>query len=344
MISIRKNWLFAILLGFLGPAGFLSASDDELKLETILPGSEYERFIEESRYRNRIRILRRAMEHKLQQLDIFLQHAEPEHMLRLLSEVGVLADAALEESEKEEDQGELRHREVKRLEIMLRKTIDDLERMQLAFSFDERRPFEETREKLIELRTRLLSQLFGEALIESEGRAAPLPIAHGFAPSRAVGAQGLEVIDRFTLEEFEKVQDARKITDRVKVLMEIASDRLEEIERRRQEQEWTQKDPNPLEYFTYPDLLHAYSRALNSAMVNIDEQATRSMATEKDIRKALEELNRKVQQFLPQLNGLEEFVREREVGELTRKYRDAVKATETAFQGSLYGLGAPVEP
>lgn len=344
MIPIGMNLILAILFGFLGPAGATSAGEEEMNLEMVLPGSEYERFVGESRYRNRIRILRRAMEHKLQQLDVFLEHAEREHMLRLLSEVRVLCDAAFEESENEENARELRHREVKRLEIMLRKTIDDLERMQLVFTFDERQPFEETRDKLIELRARLLSQIFGEAISEADAGDPLLPIAYGFVPSSAVRGQGLEAIDRFTLEEFEKVQDARKITKRVEVLMEIAADRLEEIERRLQEREWNQKDPNPLEYFTYPDLLHAYSRALNSAMVNIDEQATRNMATQKDIHKSLEELNRKVQQFLPQLKALEGFVREREVGELTRKYRDAVKATETAFQGSVYGLGAPVEP
>jgi hypothetical protein len=116
---------------------------------------------------------------------------------------------------------------------------------------------------------------------------------------------------------------------------------LDEIERRVEGREWKEDDPNPLEFFTYIDLLHAYTRAIEGVMINIDDKATSGMVEEGDIRKSLKKLSKKIEKFIPRLDALKNLVIERRDEELGEKLLAAMDSSDTARKGAQYGLGAP---
>jgi hypothetical protein len=127
------------------------------------------------------------------------------------------------------------------------------------------------------------------------------------------------------------------------VFLKIATARLDEIDRRREGREWDEEEPNPLEFYTYEDLLHGYDRAINGIMTNIDEKARTNAAKEKDIRKALKNLKENIDKFIPRLQALEDLVREQKDLAFYKQYREALRSSDIARKGALYGLGAPEE-
>ena len=104
-----------------------------------------------------------------------------------------------------------------------------------------------------------------------------------------------------------------------------------------------EEEENPLEFHTYWDMVHAYWRAIDGIMINIDEKAIYKTASEKDIRKSLEKLNKKIQEFIPQLEPIKQLAIERKDEALYRELEKAQEISVVAQKGSLYGLGAPAE-
>ena len=149
--------------------------------------------------------------------------------------------------------------------------------------------------------------------------------------------------DQFTDAEFELLRDAQELKPRVKVFLEIAEARLDEIERRTAGIEWEKEDPNPLEFYIYAQLVRAYQRSLQGIMINIDEKASYKSATEKDIKKSLELLNSRIQTFVPRLEPVKKLAEDRQNEDLYLEWREAWKASQKALQGSQFGLGAPAE-
>ncbi len=90
-------------------------------------------------------------------------------------------------------------------------------------------------------------------------------------------------------------------------------------------------------------MIHAYERALSSTMVNIDEKVKYKLATEKDVRKSLEKLNKKINEFAPRLAPIKELALKNKDEVLYREVTRAEKTTEIARKGSAFGLGAPVQ-
>ena len=129
----------------------------------------------------------------------------------------------------------------------------------------------------------------------------------------------------------------------MEVFLEIAEARLVEIERRMQKQEWEQDKPNPLEYYTYAQMMHAYWKALEGIMINIDEKAKYKLAEPKEIKKSLRALNKQIQQFVPRLEPVRQLSIDLKDEELYNEVRKGMRASETAQRGSQMGLGAPVE-
>lgn len=325
-------------------------------LESLLGSNQYRNYNGKDRYRDRIEILRKAFESKAAILDSQVKAQRFDFALELLRHMRDLAHYVTEESLKEEDASELRHREVKRLEIELRRLTERINDYSLLIPFDEREPFEQTSTRLEELRNLLLKQIFGEVFTPLQGssqrshRQTIVPAAlsfnssspRHFAPSSAAGVQrGLAGLDRFTEEEFEKVQLAQELEKRVEVFLEIAEKRLDEIERREAGEEWDKDEPNPLEFYTYEDMLFGYSRALRGVMVNIDERARGRGAEDKEIRKSLEKLSDKIAEFVPRLEKIKKIAIERKDERLARQWKEAAKTSEQARKGALYGLGVP---
>lgn len=315
-------------------------------LEEVLTSKELGDYRRKRDYEDRMEIFRKALDQRARVLRSQIRERQIQPALELLENIQALSRHALQDSLQEKDPKRLRDKEVKRLEIRIRRLVESLNDLSLSVPFEYREEFEQTRTILKELRNRLLKQLFGDAL----GRRVPagkLPGAEarglGFAPaSAAPPAQTLLTGDRFTDEEFTKIQEAQELVKRVEVLLEICEARFQEIQRRQEGKEWDTKDPNPLEFHTYNDMIYAYERALESIMINIDEKHKYRTASSKDVRKSLEKLNEKVQEFIPRLQALQEWAKEQRDEGLYRQIQKALKASEIALKGSQYGLGAPV--
>lgn len=332
-----------VLLTFVVLGLVQTPTAEELSLEEVLSARQLRKYRGEDKYHDRIKILREDFEDTGRRLGPLTREADLAPAYRALHELEALSRFVGEESAREENAKELRHKEVKRLEIVVRKLLEELDDLKLVVSFREREPYEHTEQVLTELRTILLQQLFEGGLGTVGGGMSAAPFSAGWESSslQTNRLEALTGLDRFTLEEFDKIRRHRKIVKRTEAFLEICRNRLDEIERRRANIAWDKEEPNPLELHTYADLLHAYVRALNSSMVNIDEKASQKDEEEKEIRKALEKLLEATREFGPRLEPLAELVRERRDEELGRKLRQAMKATSQAQKGAAFGLGAP---
>ena len=67
-------------------------------------------------------------------------------------------------------------------------------------------------------------------------------------------------------------------------------------------------------------MFFAYTRALDAVMSNIDDKAEMQTASEKDIKKALKELEKKVSKFIPRLEALEDLIRSQKDEALAEQY------------------------
>ena len=90
-------------------------------------------------------------------------------------------------------------------------------------------------------------------------------------------------------------------------------------------------------------MVHAYRRAIDGILINIDEKAIYKTASEEDIRKSLEKLNKKIQEFIPRLEPIQQLAIDRKDEALYREWEEAQEISIVAQKGSLYGLGAPAQ-
>lgn len=345
--------------------GQSSSGDVTLRLSDILSSSEFREYERKSGYPNRMDLFEKVFDRRGNLLKRYVDRQEIEKAFELLIELQALAQIVEGESSNAKGVKDLQSRQVRKLEIQLRRLVETINALSVAVPFEYRKNFEETVEFLERLRDSLLRQIFGTALGEPTNngeafentdeevggslrklKAAPavsFALSGGEAvlaappPSPAV----LQTADRFTDEEYQKIQLNQELEKRVDVLLEIAESRLQEIRRRIEKKEWDKKEPNPLEFHTYWDMVHAYRRAIDTIMINIDEKAIYKTASEKDVRKSLEKLNEKIQTFLPQLKSFEQLAVELKDEDLYRELAQAQETSEIAEQGSLYGLGAP---
>ena len=317
---------------------------EEVTLENILPPSTLSRY-QKSDYPGQLKIIRSAIQSTSNRLKIQVTRKDRPGFLASLNELEILSEEAFARSSEISSEKMLRHREVKRMEIFLRKEIDLLEDLKLEVPYDIRNSFQPPKESMDKLRNKLFLQLF-ESAREFKTDLGPgafnfsgaNPVAALPARSAPAPAQGLHDIDRFTEEEFSSVQYARKLDDRIEVLLEIAESRIDEIDRRRKEEEWTEEEPNPLEFYTYEDLIHAYSRALEAAMHSIDEHYERVLSPLDEIESALKDLRKGSGTFQKRLEEMEPLIRETGSLDLAMKLRTALKFTSTALEGTESGL------
>ena len=332
-----------VLLVFCIALGSVSAQADKpeipterLPLEEILPNKTLLKYKEEQKYHNRIKILRKVLEANSRALVRHIEVRDIANAYRTLAALRGLAFHALQDSLEEENRKELRHKEVKRLEIWLRKTEEDLDDLKLEVLLENRPQFEETNRVLEELREQLLRQLFGQALGTRPDNG--MAFHSGHSAMVLALAQGLWDRDKFTEEEFTQIQLAQKLVKRVEAFLQIAENRLVEIERRLEGKAWDEEEPNPLELFTYEDLLFAYTRAIEGIMINIDEKASSGMEPEEEIRKALKKLDKAIKEFIPRLDPLKQLVIDRRDERLGEKLMEAMKASDLAKKGAELGL------
>jgi hypothetical protein len=315
-----------------------------LPLDEVLSKKRLTEYYSKTKYRDRLKVLREALEVRTKRLPPLIDQRNLATIYRSLGEMRTICAQAMEISAEEANEKERRHKEVKKLEIVLRKLGEILDDTKMEVPLENRVPFDQTKQGIEELREQLLRQLFGKALGTSTSDSFQF-ISGGIATASATARspQGLWDLDKFTEEEFSEIQEAQELPKRVEVLLAIAETRFEEIDRRREGLEWEEEEPNPLEFHTYEEMFFAYTRALETIMSNIDDKAEMQTASEKDIKKALKELEKKVSKFIPRLESLEGLIRSQKDEALAEQYLEALETSEIAHKGALYGLGAPAE-
>ena len=340
---MRLALLFLVLTSTLPSSG-----DDQLPtLESILTASEQQQYQRASNYQETMKVLRRVLDRHAHTASRMLEAQKLDDVtasvraIRRVVREGTLLTGQMA------DNKALRSKAARRMEIRLRKVAEELDHLRKASPFELWGHFDAALEDVRAFRSDLLEGLFASAPPPSEprGSASTSPVS-GFLPggTETVAQRKIRSSisgDQFTGVEYELVQDAQELKPRVKVFLEIAEARLDEIERRTAGIEWEKEDPNPLEFYTFAQLARAYQRSLQSIMINIDEKARYKSAPEKDIQKSLELLNSGIQTFIPRLEPVKKLAEDREDEDLYLEWREAWKFSQKALQGSQFGLGAP---
>lgn len=341
-------FLTLLIVPLVSPLHLAQSVDPPLK--DLLTERELREYQRKPRYRDRIDLFRKVFDRRVDLLQRYIQRDQLDETADLLQKISALSHYAGEQSSNAKNDKDLRSSEVKKLEIRLRKLIETINDLQTTVPFEYAERFENTIRTLEQLRRTLLEQLLGDALVgirtsgeTSKGDPASLSL-HPGGFSLASPPARLQSRDRFTEEEFEKLQLHQELEKRVEVFLEIAEARLEEIQRRMKGGEWEEEEEeNPLEFYTYWDMVHAYRRAIDGILINIDEKAIYKTASEKDIRKSLEKLNKQIQVFIPQLEPIKQLAIDRKDEALYRELEEAQEISVVAQKGSLLGLGAPAQ-
>ncbi len=335
--------LFLVALTFLAPAQ-PETVPARVPLDHLLSARDLRKYRTEDDYHSKLEMLRKAIERRSDHLPDQIEERDLAVIFRTLAEIRGLVSEALSISVKVTDKDERRHKEVKKLEIELRRLSAGLGDMSLAVPLEDRNQFDITQKLIEELRNQLLRQLFGKAIGEASTptTARPPTVSSSLLPVAREEAyrstQGLWDLDKFTEEEFRRIQLSQKLVKRIEVFLDIAEQRLNEIDRRRNQIEWDKEEPNPLEFYMYGEMLHAYVRAVEGIMKNIDLKARDGTEEVKDVRKALEKLEEKSMEFKSRLDAIEPFIREQRDQELLEVYGKAVETTNVAAKGARYGL------
>ncbi len=324
-----------------------------LPLKDLLMETEFREYQRKSRYRDRIDLFRKVLDRRSDLLRRYLQRGELELASDLLGKIQTLSQYITEESSSVKNVKDLHSTQVKKLEIRLRQQIESIKDLRTTVPFEYLEAFETTIQDLEDLRKALLRQLLGDTVgvQETTGSKARGTLIGNLLPlaSRAVGTPvgfasvRLQVRDGFTEEEYAKIQLHQDLENRVDVFLEIAETRLKVIRRRMEGREWKEEEANPLEFHTYRDMVHAYRQAINGIMINIDEKAINKTASAEEIQNSLKKLNKKIQEFIPQLEPLNQLVIELQDEALYQEVMEAEEVSIVAEKGSLLGLGAPVQ-
>jgi len=342
----------------------LAQGDQDPPLDKLLNSKELQEYHLKVKYKDRMEVFADAMKRYSRDLRVLVDQKKVDQIVSTLDQLEALGHYAIKEpvpaNKKDRKAGEVR-----KLEIGLRKLLEEIQDAKTIAPYEYHEEFERTLEDLGRLRAELLKNFFGTALEDRETTDSGPPPSPPPESGRLTGHAGIgmdlaaappgaalqdqprysyEVTgDQFTDKEYEKIRDNPDLKHRVDAFLDIAETRLAEIKRRMAKEEWTEKDPNPLEFYTYEQMVHAYRKALDSVMVNIDEKVKYKLATERDVKKALEKLNKKIMEFTPQLEPIKQLAIKNKDEILYKEVLAAEKTSEIARKGSQYGLGAPVQ-
>ncbi len=360
MIGVHRLLLVCLLQTQPGP----ESQEKLLPLQDILSSREIQDYKKKPQYRSRVKLFRKVFNRQAKLLQGQIKTLKIDAALETLHSLRSLSDHAL--AQKPERKKDLRSNQVKRLEIDLRKLLENLEELRRSVPFEYRTHFDRCIEKMEELRNRLLTQLFGQTQrflvppptgVPGQVRALS---AFPHPPTSAGLVASYQSGDRFTDREYVKIQFAQEIVRRVGVFLEIAARRLEEIDlrmnpdksknvkeadkkkdkKRKKEKHQEQEEvEDSLEFYTYWDMLRAYDRAIEGIMINIDEKAIHKLARPREIRKAMKKLCNKLPEFIPQLEPIQKLALEKQDEDLLAEIKQAQETSSLAQKGCLVGLG-----
>ncbi len=339
----------------------------------MLTAREHREYLRSSDYKKRINVYRNAFTRISGALEVQARQRQHEELGQSLDALAELADLAFREPSRERHPKHWRSSQVRKLEIQVRKLVQLLEDMSFSFPMELRDNFVVAESNLKRLREQLLEGLFGSPPKKDRDLSwLSLPLDRAFAgpayfmafpPEPAASSalpsisQGRRAVrprdDRFTEEELEKLRYFQDLNKRVDVFLKIAESRLDEIHRRMTGSEYASPDEkkkkkkskkdeeesNPLEFFTYWDMVRAYERAIDGITVNIDDK--HKFVEEGKLKKVMKKLNKQVQKYIPRLEPVKQLALDRKDEELYKAVGKAVEISEIALKGSQMFLGTP---
>ena len=330
------------------------------RLEEVFSVSELRRYRAKNDYKSRMNLFRKALERNSKLLSAYGKKSDLGAVLKVLADMKALSEHALREIPAREKDG--RSRETKRLEIRARRIVEAMEDLKLVLPFEYRDDFDDCIRSLEKLRKHLLRQLFGR--VAPSGAFSAPGIAHGLLASKP-GARAVSLAqsaDGFTDEEYTKIQRAQKLDRRTRVFLKIAEDRLEALDERwtrltgkeppatgkkrkkkKKKQSRNGDDEGPLAFHAHWELLHAYERAIDGIMINIDEKANQRRLSGKDIHKVLKRFCENVLKFEPRLETMEKLAVHLDDDDYWLTLEEARKTTGIARKGCRLGLGGDLE-
>ena len=355
--------LLCLLLGSWGA----TASEVDSELSALLTQREYRIYRAKARYKDRIDLFRKVFDRQARAVRVYLDQKRLQRVVKTLEEMRHTARHAIQEpSRSRAEVKQLRSKQVKKLEIRLRKLLENLDDLRFSVPLEYRPEFDQTKADLEKLRDQLLRQLFGEALARMLPSVLPwrgpqsLEVQSFAGPAaRAYRAQ-IATDDRFTDAEYAKLQFHQELVERVEVFLEIAESRLLEFERRMTPREaepkaHSQKDPaesgqdaeaqesdpaeeNPLFFYDYWELARSYERAIDGIMINIDDRMENRSPPREELKESLEKLQEKVTEFIPKLAPIKQLAERRRDETLYNEVLKAEETSEIAKKGSQHGL------
>jgi hypothetical protein len=158
---IFKTLCCVLLLGIPVSSAAQEESAAIPPLQELLAPDQYRKYISKTKYKDRIDILRKTMESYGSMLRRHLDRKDLNEVKQALTRLRALTHYAQEEPTRSAaSQKDLRSKQIKKMEILLRRQLDTLNDMKLSVPFDFRPEFEETTEAFERLRDQLLRGLF----------------------------------------------------------------------------------------------------------------------------------------------------------------------------------------
>jgi len=151
----------ALLLGVTMASPAQEGSATFPPLEELLSPGQYVKYVSKPKYKDRIDIFRKTMEGYGSMLRRHLDKKDLNQARQVLTNLRALTHYVQEEPTRSSaSPKDLRSKQVKKMEILLRKQLDTMSDMKLSVPFDFRAEFEDTTQAFEQLRDQLLRGLF----------------------------------------------------------------------------------------------------------------------------------------------------------------------------------------
>lgn len=154
-----------IILLFLGPVfpgGVRAEQAADPPVMQLFPAKKYAQYQSRPNYKDRMDIYREVLDDQIADVRSRLKKLELDNAVGILRQIGAVARHAMTDPSREStNPKDLRSKQVKKLEIRIRKMVGTLDDLKLGVPYDYRAEFEATSGELEKLRDQLLKQLFG---------------------------------------------------------------------------------------------------------------------------------------------------------------------------------------
>ena len=145
----------------------LDGQEIDLALQDLLTYREFREYGTKKKYRNRMDLFRKVLEARSSLLEQFVHENKLEELREMLLRIRALCPHVEDESSNVEKGSDLRSKQVKKLEIHLRKLVKTVKDLQTVAPVKYSENFEITAEALERLRKILLTQVLGYSLSTS---------------------------------------------------------------------------------------------------------------------------------------------------------------------------------